>query len=156
MFLEPTKSVGDLTWLASRAGITVHPGLEAIKATDKNGRIVGMVGFDGWTPASLSMHVAVEYPAALRHLIRPAFSLAFDRLQKHVVLATVLSTNKRSLILVRHLGFRETHTIIDGWSVGAHLVIHEMRRPECRWLEPERGQHGRRREVSSESDRVQH
>jgi hypothetical protein len=113
-----------------------------------------MVGFDGWTPGSVSFHVALEYPAALRRLIKPAFDLAFVRLKKQVVLATVVSTNQRSLRLVRHLGFRETHRIVDGWSVGAHLVIHEMRRPECRWLEPERGQNGRRREVSTESDRV--
>jgi hypothetical protein len=115
-----------------------------------------MIGFDGWTPNSVCLHVAIEYPAALRRLIRPAFDIAFNRLQKQVVLCTVLSTNKRSLRLVEHLGFTRTHQIIDGWSVGAHLVIHEMRRPECRWLEPgSEAKHGRRREVvSTESDRV--
>jgi RimJ/RimL family protein N-acetyltransferase len=155
MILEPTKSVGDLTWLASRAGITVHAGLEAIKATDTAGRIVGMVGFDGWTPNALCMHIALEYPGALRRLIRPGFDIAFNRLQKRLVIVTVLSTNKRSLALVRHLGFIETHRILDGWDVGAHLVIHEMRRHECRWLETgSEVKNGRRRQVSTKSDRV--
>jgi RimJ/RimL family protein N-acetyltransferase len=152
VILEPTRSIGDLTWLASRAGLSVHPSLEAIKATDTTGRIVGMVGFDGWTPGSVSFHVAVEYPAALRRLIRPAFNLAFVQLKRQVVLATVLSTNKRSLHLVEHLGFRRVCEIKDGWDVGAHLVIHEMRRHECRWLETDgEVKHGRRRQELSSS-----
>jgi RimJ/RimL family protein N-acetyltransferase len=152
VFLEPTRSPGDLAWLASRAGITAHPGLEAIKATDKTGRIVGMVGFDGWTPASISFHVAVDYPAALRPLIRPAFDIAFNRLQKHLVLCTVLSTNRRSLKLVEHLGFQRIFEITDGWDIGAHLAIYEMRRRDCRWLKPEREvTHGRRRQELSTS-----
>lgn len=127
----------DLEWLASRAQLVISPALRAIKAVDGAGRIVAMVGFDGWTPNACSLHVAVEHPAALRHVLRAAFEIAFCRLGKQVVTAVVLSTNKRSLRLVRHLGFVESGRIRNGWAPGVSLLLFEMQRADCRWIPQE-------------------
>ena len=136
MTVEPTMQPEDLAWLASRAGLTVGPQLRGVKAV-QDGRIVAMLGFDGWTPAACSVHVAVEHPAALRHVLRLGFSIPFVEMGKHVVIAAVLSTNKRSLNLVRHLGFRESGRIRNGWAVGVNLHLFEMQRSDCRWIPQE-------------------
>jgi hypothetical protein len=122
-------------WIAERAGLTIGPTFRAIEAVDSNGRVHGAVGYDGWTRSSVSVHVAVDHPAALRHLVRPGFRIPFDEFNRLVIVATVLSTNAKSLRLVKHLGFIETHRIVDGWDVGVDLVLFEMRRSHCRWVE---------------------
>jgi RimJ/RimL family protein N-acetyltransferase len=123
----------DLHWLAKRAGLALHAGLQGLKAV-RNGRIVGMVGFDGQTRTSVAMHVAVDDPLVLRSLIRPAFGYAFYELGKVIAIAQVLSTNARSLKMVKGLGFREVCRGKDWVDHGVDMVIHQMARRECRWL----------------------
>ncbi len=124
-----------LPWLAQRATLVVSPSLRAIEAVnERTGRVLGIVGYDGWLPNACAMHVAIEEPVAVRRLIGPAFGIPFVELGLGLVLAWVLSTNERSLRFVRHLGFRETHRIRDGWRLGVDLVLLEMRREDCRWI----------------------
>jgi hypothetical protein len=125
----------EYVWIAKRAEVAIGPQFRAIKAVDEVGRIHGMVGYDGWTGNAVSMHVAIDNPAALRHLLVPGFRIPFVEFRKGVALAMVLSTNARSLKLVPRLGFAETHRIRDGWAVGVDLVMFEMRREDCRWLD---------------------
>jgi len=127
-------------WLAERAHIVVNENFRAMEAISGY-RILAMVGFDGWTPASVMLHIALSHPAALRHVLVPAFRLAFDPPNavvpgcgKRLINLTVLSSNTRSLALVRALGFRETHRIRGGWSKGVDIVLFEMRRRDCRWV----------------------
>ena len=121
-------------WIAAKADLALSPGFRALEALDHEGAIVGMVGYDGWTKSAVSMHVALDHPMALRRLIRPAFGIAFYEFGKEVVVANVLSTNERSLRLVQKLGFREVYRGKDWIDRGVDLVLHEMRRRECRWL----------------------
>lgn len=125
------------SWIAERAKLALLPNFRAIEALDGE-RIVGMVGFDGWTPGSCMMHVAIEKPIAVRRLLRPAFGLVFDPRPRGfdfaVVTGSVLSTNEAALKLDLHLGFREVARIRDGWERGIDVVLLEMRRESCRWL----------------------
>jgi RimJ/RimL family protein N-acetyltransferase len=123
-----------LPWLAERAGLTVHPALRAIEAVDDQGRIHGMVGFDGWFGNTVALHVALDNPAALRSLVTAGFQIAFDVAHKGVALCCVVGTNRKSLRLVQHLGFRFAYSIRDGWMPGVDMVWFEMRREECRFL----------------------
>jgi RimJ/RimL family protein N-acetyltransferase len=126
-------------WIAKRAGLNLHPGFCAIEAVDEDGRIHAMVGFDGWLPGAVCMHVALDSPAALRSILRPAFRAAFapypQGFGKTAAIATVLSTNARSLRLVEKLGFRRAYVGKDWSGPGVDFVAFEMRRDECRWLE---------------------
>lgn len=126
-----------LDWLAKRAGVTLGPGLRAIEAVHGD-QIAAMVGYDGWTPNACAMHVAIDEPIAVRSLIRPAFALPFVELKKAVVIATVLSTNKRSLEFVCHLGFRRVMQCQDWWAPRVDMIWLEMRREECRWIQSAR------------------
>lgn len=127
-----------LPWIAQQARLAVTPQLRAIEAVDeRNGRILGMVAYDGWLPNACAMHVAISEPIAVRRLLRPAFGIPFLECKLGIVLAWVLGTNERSLHLVRHLGFKETHRIRDGWEKGVDLVLFEMRRENCKWIPQE-------------------
>jgi RimJ/RimL family protein N-acetyltransferase len=118
-------------WIAERAGLALGSGFRAIEAVER-GVIVGMVGYDGWTPNSCCMHVALDKPMAARRLLPGAFATPF-RLGRNVVLASVLSSNFRSRRLVRALGFKRLARIRDGWAKGTHMLLYEMRREDCRW-----------------------
>ena len=121
-------------WIAERARLAIVPGFQAIEAIRDDGRIVGMIGFDGWAPNSVCMHDAIDHHAAGRHLIKPAFRIAFMECDRGVVLGYVLSSNPRALALDLHLGFREVARLRDAWSPGVDIHVLEMRREECRWL----------------------
>lgn len=125
---------GDLPWLTLRAGVELTPKLLAVKAVDADGNIKGMVGYDGWTPNAACIHVACDSPLALRSLILPGFRIPFLELGKEVLIATVLSTNEKSIGLVKRLGFREVFRG-RGWFVkDADLLWFEMRKVDCPWL----------------------
>lgn len=93
-----------------------------------------MVGYDGWTPNSCTVHVAIEKPMALRRLLGRAFRIPFIDLRFDLVLASVFSTNAKSLDLVIGLGFKRLCVVRDGWKRGVDLHFFEMRHENCRWL----------------------
>ena len=135
MFTVRAAPPAHYDWIAKRANLIIGSNFGAIEAIDDAGRILGMVGFDGWTPNAVSMHVALDSPIAARRLLKVAFWVAFVDSKKGVVLGLVLSTNKRALKLDRHLGFTEIARIKDGWAVGVDTVVFQMRREECRWID---------------------
>lgn len=133
-------------WIASRANLVPGPQFGAIEAVTDEGRIIGMVGFDGWLPNSVSLHIAMEEPgeipreirrAAMHDLISCAFRSAFDGFGRGVAFATVLSNNTRSRRLVERLGFEPAGCLEDAWSRGVDLLLYSMRRDACRWLRKE-------------------
>lgn len=119
--------------LTQRTGYAPGGGFRGI-VSEVGGRVVGLVGFDGWTPNAVWMHVAVDSPGACRELLRAAFFYAFFETGRSVALGLVRGGNGRILRLAQHLGFRETGRIRDGWAAGEDVVLLEMRRHECRWI----------------------
>jgi RimJ/RimL family protein N-acetyltransferase len=124
----------ELHWLVERTQFSPTAGCRAIKATDEDGRIRGMVAFDGWTLNSVQAHMAVDSPIAWRALLRPAFAYPFEEAGRGVLLAIIPAGNTKSVRLAQHFGFQESHRVRDGWSVGEDLLVLEMRREACRWL----------------------
>ena len=123
-----------LPWLAQRASLVLSPTLEAIAAVDDKGQIAGMVGFDGWTPNAVYVHIAIEKPIALRRLVWRAFDLAFNRIGRGVIFAPVMSTNRKSIDLVVHLGFEQVARLRDAWEPHVDMLLFEMRKRDCRWI----------------------
>lgn len=122
-----------LYWLCERASCTLSEKAVAIAAVDDSGRIRGMLAVDDVTKGSCELHIAVETPLALRHLVPQAYDYVFGPLGLNVAVCFVPGDNAKSLGLVRRLGFRETHRVRDGWASGVDMVMHELRRENAFW-----------------------
>lgn len=125
----------DLAWAHLRSGVLFTQGVRGVAAETKRGTLAGVVAFDGWTPASCQMHVALAAPGACRGLLRAAFAFPFVEARREVVRATIPAHNTRSLRLATHLGFEVRHRTVDGWQAGVDLVHLELRRADCRYLD---------------------
>jgi hypothetical protein len=124
----------DFAWLESRASCVVSGSFKAIKAVDASGRIHGMVGYDAWTPNSVTMSIALDNPACFRHLLNPMFEYPFLAAGRSIALVYVASTNARSLKLCGRVGFQEIARVRDGWERGADVLLLELRKEDCRYL----------------------
>lgn len=122
-----------LPWLCERAGCQLSPGLRGIEAVDGKGAIRGAVGFDGWLGNAAQMHIALESPAALRALLRPAFSYLYGFAGKDIALGVVPSHNHRALRLDTHVGFRVAYRLKDGFAPGDDMILLELRKEDCRY-----------------------
>lgn len=125
-------------WFTAQTGYAVPGDFRAIEAVDSRGAVRGMVGFDGWTPASVRMHMALGSPIYARHLLEPAFDYPFNQEGRAVVVGMISEANPRSLFLARRLGFSDCGRVRDGWAPGEDIVILELRRENCRFLAGQR------------------
>lgn len=121
-------------WVQERTGCVLTVRARAIEARDNTGRIRGVVAYDCWTENAVQAHMAVDAPVVVRSLVRAAFEYPFIEAGKEVMLGIIPALNVRSCNLARRLGFREAYRVVDGWAVGVDLIIHELRRADCRWL----------------------
>ncbi|HET9554347.1 MAG TPA: hypothetical protein VFP50_15400 [Anaeromyxobacteraceae bacterium] len=135
-------------WLTERVGLTPTANARAIAAVDASGRVRGMVLYDGWTENSVEAHMAVDTPSAWRALLRPAFAYPFIQCQRGVIVGRIRESNTTSLRMATRLGFEVLARVRDGARVGEDLVLVQMRREDCPWLEPSaRGARQRRESV---------
>lgn len=119
-------------WLQQRTGCVLTSDFRALEAR-QGARILGMVGYCNWTPNSVEAHMAVDSAIAWRALLPHVFAYPFE--SRDAMLAVIPENNPRSLALTRRFGFRETHRVRDGWAPGCDLILFELRRAECRFLQ---------------------
>lgn len=122
-------------WVQARTGCVLTPNARAIEARDASGRIRGVVAYDHWTVNAVQAHMAVDAPVVWRSLLPSVFEYPFLEAGKGLLLGVIPDGNKRSINMTKRLGFREAHRVVDGWAVGEDLVVMEMRRHDCRWLQ---------------------
>lgn len=100
----------------------------------KDGRLLGGVIYQGYTGASVEIHVAGFDPHWLsRDILWAAFGYAFIQLGCLKVIGRVQATNERALEFDLKLGFKEEARISDVYPDGDLLIL-TMRREDCRWL----------------------
>lgn len=128
-----------LRWLFERTGYMPTPWAKAIANVNAEGKILGVVAFDAWNGASCEMHVAGEGNWVTRNLIRACFEYVFKQAGLKVVIGMVPSTNAKALKFDRRIGFSEVARIKDGVPDG-DLVVMQLRREDCRYLEQEHEQ----------------
>ncbi len=122
-------------WLGEHAGCGITQDFRAVEAV-KAGRILGMVGYCDWAPNSARLHVAVESPWVIKYLLGPGFSYPFREVGVGLLIGITPANALKAVKFNRHLGFREAQRIKDGWGTGVDLIVFEMRRDECKWLNP--------------------
>lgn len=95
------------------------------------------VFFDHWTAASAEAHV---YAPSLKHLFSPnflhaIFDYAFNQAQRKMLVTATPANQKGSLAVSGWLGFYEIFRIRDGWDTGVDMVLKELRREDCRFIQ---------------------
>ena len=121
------------TWLCKRIGLVPTANLKCLGRVDKDGQIMGVIGYDGYNRASVQMHSAGVGNWVSREFIYAAFDYPFRVMGCEVVLGLVSEKNEDALRLNRHAGFVEVARVPDAHPDGA-LVLMQMRRENCRWL----------------------
>ena len=132
--VRPTRS---FDWLLQRLGphFFLSPNARGLAAfNEKTGETVGMVAYDNWTDNSAQIHIALDTPIAWRSMARHVFRYPFEEANRGLLIATVASSNLRSLRLTSSVGFKQAYRIKDAVAVGVDYVIFEMRREDCRWV----------------------
>jgi RimJ/RimL family protein N-acetyltransferase len=123
-------------------GVTLHQSadFQAIgRMSDVTHEPMGVVAYNGFCGRVCSMHIAGEGNWISREFIRAAFDYPFRQLELEAVLSPLAATNHRAMKLDTHFGFREVHRVENGWEPGIDLVILQLRRSDCRYLEKDHG-----------------
>lgn len=125
---------GDLGWLVDRTHVALTVDARAVVA-EEDGQIVGMVAYDSWTENAVFAHMAVTSPRVWLRLLRPAFQYVFQQAGRGIILAAISERNPRSFRFATGIGFLPRFKVKDGQAAGEDLVLFEMRREWCRFLE---------------------
>jgi hypothetical protein len=96
-----------------------------------------MVIYDRWSHNGAEAHVWSCAPGAFfdKKYLQAIFEYPFLQCGRGVVVAVTPSDSAESLALSMALGFRESYRVRDYWKPGVDMVIKEMRKEECKWLE---------------------
>ncbi len=93
--------------------------------------------YDYWTLNSTQVHVYARSLKALFNAesLREIFRYPFVLGNRSVLVAVTPADQKGSLAVSSWLGFREKYRIKDGWARGIDMVLKELRREDCRFLQ---------------------
>jgi len=114
--------------------IAASTDFQALGRLNSQGKLIGVVGYNGFCGRTCMMHTAGEGNWISRTLLWAAFDYPFNQTKCIQVFATVPDDNQRAMKLDCHLGFTQMAYIKDGWTEGVGLSILTMHKSECRWL----------------------
>lgn len=127
--------------LAIAAKMPYSPTKEArgikFTANDSCAMIDAMAIYDFWTPAAVQIHIWSMLPKYVFHpvFIREVFRYPFDFANRRLLVSVTPADNSASLKLSEAMGFRETFRIKNGWDLGVDMILKEMRREDCKYLQ---------------------
>lgn len=121
-----------ISWLCARIGYVPTPNMRCIGRL-KSGKLVGVVGYDGFNDTSCQIHVAGEGNWVDREILQATFKYPFEHLGLKVLIGLVPSGNAEAIRFNEHLGFKIEARIKDAHPDGELLVM-SMRREDCRWI----------------------
>lgn len=120
--------------IAKSAGCILHPEDVVISRVTSQGNLMGGVLFKNFTGASINIHCASFRVNWLsRDLLWVLFDYAFNQLGCLKVFGPVPSNNTAALAFDYKVGFKYV-TTVPGVFLDADLVVLEMDRASCRWL----------------------
>lgn len=129
---------GSLAVLEREAGSWLTRHAVGIEAVREDGTLAGVVAYDFQTETTARVHVWLDSPIAARPLLRSAFEYPFVQNGVEALLAQIRSDNRRSVALAKALGFTEVYRQRDGFRRGVDLILFQLRRDDCRWLQHRR------------------
>lgn len=125
-------------WL-SKVGNFEYPQETMCIGVEKDGELVGVIGFNNFMPNSCEIHVASTNVYFLnKWYLNCVFDYPFNKLKVKVILAPIYKGNVKSLNLCRKLGFEQVADIPYGHPEG-DLIVVAMKRNQCKWLQQGEG-----------------
>lgn len=131
--IEVCDGTAEWRWLHERTKFLPTPAFRAVAAVE-GGAIRAMIGFDNWTPAGASVHIAADDPRALARILRPACRYFFEKADRKVAIAMLPEHAGRALRFARGVGFEERCLLPDAWGRGDAVVVLDLRKENCRCL----------------------
>jgi hypothetical protein len=126
---------GDGDWVMGRIEGVFNEKTDHVVAMHRDGKTVGGVVFTGYLGSSLMMHSAGSKDNwVTRDFLWMIFHYAFAQLNCRKAMGLVKSTNHVALRVNKHLGWTVAAVIDDVYPDGSDLVIMEMTRDQCRYL----------------------
>lgn len=120
--------------ICASVGITYNPTYDVVLSRVENGALYGGVVYQGYTGASIAIHMAGFHPRWInRDMLWVAFDYPFVKLGVKKLVGHVSSGNQKALELDLKLGFKEEARIADVYADG-DLVFLSMYKSDCRWL----------------------
>ena len=116
----------DLPWFSQVTGYCPSSQFGGIVAQDERGELMGMVGFDSWSPNAVMAHFAIPRPRCIVPLWNETIGY-LSKWDRKAIFGVTPSDNDRALRFIARLGFSEVTRLKDGWSDGVDLVISEFR-----------------------------
>ena len=132
----------EAAWLCERIGLVATHHLKCI-ANVITGRILGVVGYDGFNGASAQMHSAGDGNWITRELLWAAFDYPFNACGLNMVIGSIPSGNTQALKFNANLGFK-TQLVLEGAHPDGSLILMTMKREDCRFLNLRRRSHGQK------------
>ncbi len=127
-------------WLKQRIGLPWSTDFKAF-ARVVDGKIVGVVGYEGFTGTCCRIHMAGEGNWINREFIKLAFDYPFKLLDLPMVFGVVPSGNTRALELNKKLGFKQL-LYVEGAHPDGGLHFLQLKRED--WMRTRHGKESTR------------
>lgn len=118
---------------------TVKPtaDLQLIGWVSDEGKLVAVVGFNGFIGKVAQIHVAFDkdWHFTPRALLREVFRYAFVTCDREMLIGVVNSRNVKAMRYDLRIGFREAFRFPGMHDDGGDIVLLTMKKSDCRYLE---------------------
>ena len=139
--IPKTKEHKDLAAkiLYERALVQPTNDLKTLLWYSKRGTIDWVVGYNAWIGTTVQMHVACvgEYKYTPKALLKAGFDYPFNRCGVRIIFGIVNSLNDNVLNYDIKLGFKEKMRWKGMHDDGGDLILLEMQKENCKWIEHE-------------------
>ena len=126
-------------WVAERVGRSTPWVKDGALGLEKDGELVAGIVLDSFVPGvRASMHCAGTGKYWLnRDFLFACFDYAFRHCDLKVLVNYVSAENPDSLRFTKHIGFTEIARVRHGWDGKDDMVLFQLHRDDCRWLNTE-------------------
>jgi hypothetical protein len=119
-----------VNWVKYRTGLSLGATAVGI-GEERNGKLIAGVSYDCWTKNNVFVSLAVdESPSKL--FWATVADYPFEKLNCQRVTAMIESSNDKSLSIAKHGGFAEECRLKGAAADGSDLVMHVLRKDDCR------------------------
>ena len=103
---------------------------------ERDGEIQGAVVLDSWSYTGVQVHLAAPNPMVWRHgLHKEVFEYVFETCDRLYIMGMTPADNADAVRFNKHIGFSPVYVVRDGFKAGVDLILFDVRREDCRYLE---------------------